>query len=480
MKTFFNAGLPARILFVWICACVAQRLAAQPAIYTYDPSGNPLTVTVGAGGAPAIVGEPVSALAEPNGAASFSVSATGAGLTYQWLSNGIPILGANGDSLSLANLALIGTNLGYFSVIVSNAAGLSVTSSPAALWPDVNGNGIPDWWEMYYFGNLNQTADGDNDGDGVDNLDEYLEGTNPTNAASFNPRLYVAASHGSVTVSPLQPYYTLGQLVTLSATADPGHEFVAWSGSISGTKPGITVVMSTNESVQAVFGFPLGSALDDPDLVWTTSGGAPWYGQAEVSHDGIGAAQTGPILPIWNGTQFVGNQTVLQTVADISQTMLVSFWWNVSCRPANPDSTNALSFAIDGATLASISGEAVGWQPVQTVLVSGRHTLTWTYSKGPIDIPTGVPFADAGWVDQFSLVATNAQILPPILSILKTSTNSVVVYWAPAPGFVLQQTPALANPAWVTVTNPINLVNNVDEVIISPTPTNQFYRLQSQ
>lgn len=475
MKT--KAPVFAAISFLcWL----AWNAAAQPAVYTYDAAGNPVAVNSSGPAQPTIVSPPQPKLAQPNSLATFSVSASGVGLTYQWLSNGIPILGANGDSLTLANLVLSGTNLGYFSVIVSNAAGLSVTSAPAALWSDVNGNGIPDWWELYYFGNLNQSATGDYDGDGVDNLDEYLEGTSPTNAASFNPRLVVSASQGSVAVSPLQRFYTMGQLVSLTATADPGHEFVAWSGTVSATKPEITVVMSTNESVEAVFGFPLAVALDDTNLVWTTSGGAPWYGQAEVSHDGAGAAQSGPILPVWNGTQFVGNQTVLQTVADISQTMQVSFWWNVSCRPPNAYSTNGLSFAIDGVTLATISGEAVGWQPVQTNLVAGRHTLTWTYAKGPVDVPDNVPFADAAWVDQFSLVSTNAQIQAPILSILKTTTNAVVIYWAPAAGFVLQQTPALGQPAWVNVTNPVNLVNSQDQVVISPTPTNQFYRLQSQ
>lgn len=469
-----------RLVFLLVAVGTALRVSAQPAAYTYDQAGNVTGTTPGAAGGPAITTGPQSELLQPNSLATFSVAATGVGLSYQWLSNGIPILGATGDSLVVSNLVLIGTNLGYFSVIVSNAAGLAVTSAPAALWPDVNGNGIPDWWEMYYFGNLNQSADGDFDGDGVNNLDEYLEGTNPTNAASFNPRLSVEASHGSVAVSPLQPYYSMGQLVTLTATADPGHEFVAWSGSVNATKPEITIVMSTNESVSAVFGFPLGVAVDDTNLVWTTSGGAPWYGQAEVSHDGLGSAQTGPIVAFWNGAQFVGDQTTLQTVADISQTMLMSFWWNVSCRPPNVYSTNGLSFAIDGVTLATISGEAVGWQQVQTNLVAGRHTLTWTYAKGPVDVPDNVPFADAGWVDQFSLVSTNAQIQSPILSILKTTTNTMVIYWAAAPGFVLQQTPALAPSAWANVTNPVNVVNSLNQVVLSPAPTNQFYRLQYQ
>jgi hypothetical protein len=44
---------------------------------------------------------------------------------------------------------------------------------------DSNCNGIPDWWELLYFGNLNQPANGDYDGDGVSNYIEWLEGRNP-------------------------------------------------------------------------------------------------------------------------------------------------------------------------------------------------------------------------------------------------------------------------------------------------------------
>jgi hypothetical protein len=44
---------------------------------------------------------------------------------------------------------------------------------------DENTNGIPDWWEWAYFGNLNQTASGDYDNDGVNNGMEYTNGTDP-------------------------------------------------------------------------------------------------------------------------------------------------------------------------------------------------------------------------------------------------------------------------------------------------------------
>jgi hypothetical protein len=49
---------------------------------------------------------------------------------------------------------------------------------------DTDADGVPDDWELACFGNLNQTANGDFDGDGQNNFFEYTAGTNPTNAAS--------------------------------------------------------------------------------------------------------------------------------------------------------------------------------------------------------------------------------------------------------------------------------------------------------
>lgn len=50
---------------------------------------------------------------------------------------------------------------------------------------DTNANGIPDWWEVLYFGGrTNGVAAADADGDDAVNLQEYGAGTDPTNSAS--------------------------------------------------------------------------------------------------------------------------------------------------------------------------------------------------------------------------------------------------------------------------------------------------------
>lgn len=44
---------------------------------------------------------------------------------------------------------------------------------------DTDADGLPDDWELSYFGNLDETASGDPDSDGQTNLQEYLAGTHP-------------------------------------------------------------------------------------------------------------------------------------------------------------------------------------------------------------------------------------------------------------------------------------------------------------
>ena len=59
-------------------------------------------------------------------------------------------------------------------------------------WPalDSDGDGIPDWWMKQYFGHATgqegdlSRAQDDNDGDGMNNLQEFLAGTIPTNPTS--------------------------------------------------------------------------------------------------------------------------------------------------------------------------------------------------------------------------------------------------------------------------------------------------------
>lgn len=53
-------------------------------------------------------------------------------------------------------------------------------------WGDQDGDGLPDWWEVAYYGDrTNAAAAGQDDADTMSNFEEYIAGTDPTNTASL-------------------------------------------------------------------------------------------------------------------------------------------------------------------------------------------------------------------------------------------------------------------------------------------------------
>jgi hypothetical protein len=150
------------------------------------------------------------------------------------------------------------TNQHYFFLATNTAAtpqSLTIRMDGRnALTDDTDGDGLPDGWELLYFGNLAQDGLGDFDGDGINNATELAEGTNPANAASFRPRLTVTSDGaGHVVIEPNLASYTMGQTVTLTAVPDAGQYFDFWSGAAVGQLNPLTVVMNTNKTITANF-----------------------------------------------------------------------------------------------------------------------------------------------------------------------------------------------------------------------------------
>ena len=84
---------------------------------------------------------------------------------------------------------------------------------------DSDADGLPDWWEMVYFGTLAHGAGDDTDGDGVSNEDEYRDGTDPSDRFSHTP-LPMLQVQGSYIVD------TNGDKVVLKAVNIGG--WLAW------------------------------------------------------------------------------------------------------------------------------------------------------------------------------------------------------------------------------------------------------------
>jgi hypothetical protein len=74
---------------------------------------------------------------------------------------------------------------GQYRVLITNAAFTALSIGAfftLTVLPDANTNGLPDNWETAY-GVTDSLEDAD--GDGMNNLQEYIAGTNPTNASSY-------------------------------------------------------------------------------------------------------------------------------------------------------------------------------------------------------------------------------------------------------------------------------------------------------
>ena len=100
------------------------------------------------------------------------------------LSESSTVYGASGGTLHWTNRVAGGTfyiRVGGFAEFTTGSYQVAVSGGTFA---DANANGLPDIWEVQEFGNLTNTAENDNDGDGLNNKDEYQSGTHPTNSAS--------------------------------------------------------------------------------------------------------------------------------------------------------------------------------------------------------------------------------------------------------------------------------------------------------
>ena len=80
---------------------------------------------------PAITTQPSSQAACTGGSVTFSVAATGGGLTYQWRKDGNPIASATNNSYTINSVAA--SDAGTYTVVVSGTCTPSVTSSGAVL-----------------------------------------------------------------------------------------------------------------------------------------------------------------------------------------------------------------------------------------------------------------------------------------------------------------------------------------------------------
>jgi len=142
---------------------------------------------------PEIVQPPLSQSVVAGGSVTLSVDIRGnpAPFGFQWRRSSTILTNiVLSDRTCFLTLTNVQTNQGgTYRVVVTNAASPALTINATfnlTVLADADSDGLPDDWESAHGFNTNDGADAmaDADGDGQSNREEYVTGTNPTNALS--------------------------------------------------------------------------------------------------------------------------------------------------------------------------------------------------------------------------------------------------------------------------------------------------------
>jgi hypothetical protein len=165
----------------------------------------------------------------------------------------------------------------------------------------------------------------------------------------------------------------------------------------------------------------LSAAMDTTHLVVSSKGGSQWFGQTNVTCDGVHAAQSG----------FVGDGTASSMRLWTVGSAAVSFRWKTS----SETNRDFLSFSAGGVVLTNISGET-DWQACSVVTPPGNQLLQWTYSKDG----EGSAGEDAAWVDQVTVAPATPSLVnhPASVHALGGSSVTLLVSATGAPPLTYQ------------------------------------------
>lgn len=140
--------------------------------------------------------------------------------------------GTEANAASRANYRPLISDNGRWVAFESDASNLTGSDNNGAtdvfvrdMWDDFNGNGVPDQWELQYFGATNVvTATSDYDRDGLRDVGEYLAGTDPTNSNSKLVIVSIESIYGT-NVTAIHVYD--GALDPILGTNYPGYVYTA-------------------------------------------------------------------------------------------------------------------------------------------------------------------------------------------------------------------------------------------------------------
>jgi hypothetical protein len=305
-----------------------------------------------------------------------------------------------------------------------------VAASPAI---DVGTNGAPLLSTTDLDGGPRFLAGNTNDSSVVDMGAYEFDPSSPPTPCLFlicptNMIVMAAPGQSSAAVSYLPPFATPGATVMTSPAS--GSLFPGGDNTVSVSAAYGTNVTNCTFTVTVITDHDLARALNATNLPWVSFGDTMWFAQNVTTHDGIAAAQSGPMT---TNIQSSTLRTVLQGPGPLS------FWWKLSTL----QNLDFLYFIVDGVTQASFTG-GLDWHSNVFNIPPGPHIVDWQFVRGEYWWGGQVE----AWLDQVSYPPG------PIPLILLCPTNEVVVAKPGQYSAAVTYAPPFATPGAVVTTVP--------------------------
>ncbi len=213
-------------------------------------------------------------------------------------------------------------------------------------------------------------------------------------AYTFTPgqvfSLNVDHTEGGSTVPPAGRVDVLAQSAAqLRAVPQPAYEFARWEGDVNTVENPVSVVVSHDLQVRAVFRpLPVADDFETGNLSrlpWVTEGAAPWTVTDQAAAAGRYSARSGAIGH---------SQTSALRLTHALREGRASFDFKVS----SESGWDFLEFWLDGRLVQKWSGEQ-DWTRHEFTVTAGTHTLEWRYVKDAAQSAG----QDAAWLDNVVL-----------------------------------------------------------------------------
>lgn len=521
-----------------IAAPVGLEVSPEGALY-YLSRGSGSLFKIQAQSGPGIVVPPGHQIVPPGAPAVFTVAASGAEpLIYQWQCNGTNIPVATNVSYQLPSASLAANGL-LFSVSVLNEFG-SVTSSPAILVVSTNPPPegtitLPATGTRYRAGDTINYAGSAEAGNGNPLPASAFAWTVVFHHANHTHPFYgpvVGVTNGSFTIptsgeTSSDVFYRVHLTVTnadgLSSSTSVDVTPITSVVSLVTSPPGLRVTLGGQPvvtpasftgvvGVSRALGVLLPQTLNGTNygfLKWS-DGGAPTHGistpETNTTYTASFIADTAP--PVLSlapaGKDLILSWPAISTgfVVQATHTLAPSVPWGTATNFVT--TTDAWCGTTADASKGSGFYRLVGTNPAAPRLKLSRSgpalLLQWpTQAVGYILETTPAIVGAAHWRaatnaintsnDQFTAVAdatmgqaffrlTAPKPETPRLSFSQTGSTLYLRWPAQAAHYVLESTPTLTpSVPWKLLSNPIALVNEQQQVLITEPQGNQFFRL---